>query len=158
MPGAPLEGRERCGISPLLDVFNMREALVPRHLSSTLAHLGLGEEWSWLLPVLMAHRDVFVASSHQRGNNLSEKEEKIRLDLRISIEPNLLDVFQLVPKTSLQKIWRFVVRNLTIMPTSVACEQSFSYFKRTRHINMGDETAKKFLFARLNHYETSFNL
>ena len=49
------------------------------------------------------------------------------------------------------------MRNMAIMPTSVACEQSFSYFKRTRHINMGDKTAKFFLFARLNHYETDDN-
>ena len=37
-------------------------------------------------------------------------------------------------------------------------EQSFRHFKRTRPINMGDETAKFFLFARLNHYETDYNL
>ena len=98
MPGAPVEGRERCGIFPLLDVFNMREALVPLHLSGPLSHLGLGEEWSLVLPVLTACRDNIVMSSYERGNHLSEKEKKLRQDLRIPVKPNLLDVFKLVPE------------------------------------------------------------
>ena len=158
MPGAPVEGRERCGIFPLLDVFNMREALVPLQLSGPLSHLGLGEEWSLVLPVLTACRDNIVMSSYERENHLSAKEKKLREDLRIPIKPNLLDVFKIVEKTSFPRLWRFVLKSLSIMPTSVACEQSFSYFKRSRHKNMGEKTAKTFLFVRLNHYETDFNL
>ena len=158
MEGAPLEGRERCGISPLLDVFNIRESLVPRHLSSCLSHLGLWEEWSRLFPEITKNWGDLTIFSHEREANLGEKERKIREDLRIPIMPNLLDVFQFSQKTSFPRLWRFFMRNMTIIPTSVACEQSFSYFKRTRHTNIGDETAKIFLMARLSHYDYDYNL
>ena len=158
MEGAPLEGREKCGISPLLDVFNIRDGLVPRHLSSCLSHLGLGEEWSRLFPETTNNWGDLTISAHERETNLGEKERKIREELRIPIMPNLLDVFQFTQKTSFPGLWRFVMKVMTIIPTSVACEQSFSYFKRTRHINMGDETAKIFLMARLSHYDNNYDL
>ena len=139
MSGAPSDGGVRCGISPLLDVFHIRKALVPRHLSSSLSHLGLADEWSLLVPVKRANEGKLVMSCFDRENHLTEKEKEIREDLRIPIKPNLLDVFQLVEKTSFPRLWRFFMRNMAIMPTSVACEQSFSYFKRTRHINMGEK-------------------
>ena len=71
---------------------------------------------------------------------------------------NIIDVFDVVPKTHFPSLWKFVIRMLTIIPSTVACEQSFSYFKRTIHTNMGEKTAKSFLFARLNLYETIFDL
>ena len=100
MPGAPLDGRERCGISPLLDVFNLGGALVHLHLSGPLSHLGIGEEWTLLVHILATHRDNLRMSSCERENNLSENEKQIRQDLRIHIKPNLHDVFKLDPKTS----------------------------------------------------------
>ena len=158
MPGDPLDGRERCGLLPVLDVFNIRQALVPVHLQQSLAHLGLEAEWSMLVPIIKANWDTLRSCACDRENHLTEKEKKIREDLCIPIKPDLRDVFKVVPKASFPKFLRFVVRNMTIIPTSVACEQSFSYFKRTQHINMGEKTSKIFLLARLNHYETNFNL
>ena len=110
------------------------------------------------LPEITKNWGDLTVSAHEREANLGEKKRIIREELLIPITPNLLDVFQLVRKTSFPRLWRFVVKTMTIMPTSVACEQSFSYFKRTRHINMGDETAKIFLMARLSHYDKNYNL
>ena len=93
MQGAPSDGGERCGIYPLLDVFHIRKNLVPRHLSTSLSHLGLMDEWSRLVPVLSANWDNLVMSCFDRENDLTEKEKEIRQDLRIPFMPNLLDVF-----------------------------------------------------------------
>ena len=98
MEGAPLEGRERCGISPLLDVFNIRERLVPRHLSSCLSHLGLWEEWSRLFPEITKNWGDLTVFSHEREANLGEKERKIREELRIPIMPILLEGFSSLKK------------------------------------------------------------
>ena len=130
--------------------------------SSTFVHLPLS---SWplgrvvtALPEITRNLGDLTVFSHEREANLGEKERKVREELQIPIMPNLLDVFQFAQKTSFPRLWRFVMKTMTIMPTSVACEQSFSYFKRTRHINMGDETAKFFLMARLSHYDYDYNL
>ena len=72
--------------------------------------------------------------------------------------PTIVDVFPSTQKNQYNQLWKFLVRLLTIMPTTVECEQSFSYFKRTAHINMTEENAKNLLFTRLNLYETCFNL
>ena len=66
MPKAPVEGRERCGLLPILDVLNIRPWLVPRHLSESLSHLGLGDEWSRLVPVLRANWDNLEMSCRER--------------------------------------------------------------------------------------------
>ena len=66
MPEAPVDGRERCGLLPILDVLNIRPWLVPRHLSESLSHLGLGDEWSRLVPVLRANWDNLEMSCRER--------------------------------------------------------------------------------------------
>ena len=71
---------------------------------------------------------------------------------------NLIDTLRTTGKEQYNQLWRFVVMVLTIMPTTVECEQSFSYFKRTAHINMTEENAKNILLTRPNLYETCFNL
>mgnify|MGYP004660603013 FL=1 len=71
---------------------------------------------------------------------------------------NITDALSTKQKELFPQLWRFVVRLLTIMPTTVECEQSFSYFKRTAHINMSEENAKNLLFTRLNLYETIFDI
>ena len=90
--------------------------------------------------------------------SLGEKDKRLRQFLHVPITYNLLDVFEIFPRAVLKNLWLFVVRTLTIMPTTVACEQSFSYFKRTQHINMSEETAKIFLLARMKLYERSHEL
>ena len=62
-------------------------------------------------------------------------------------------MFGVIPKSYFPSLWKFVVRVLTIMPTTVACEQSFSSFKRTYHSNMGEGTAKVVLMVRLKQDE-----
>ena len=59
MPGAPTDGRERCGISPLLDVFKVRQTLVPGHMSNGLSHLALSEDWAILDGFLTDTLDFF---------------------------------------------------------------------------------------------------
>ena len=158
MPGAPTDGRERCGISPLLDVFKVRQTLVPGHLSNGLSHLGLSEDWAILDGFLTDSRDEFLRQAVQRAMSLGEKDKKLRQFLHVPITHNLLDGFEIIPRAVLKNLWLLVVRTLTIMPTTFACEQSFSFFKRTIHINMSEETAKIFLNARMGLYKRIYTL
>ena len=78
--------------------------------------------------------------------------------LQMPTAPNLTDAFDIIPKDQFPDLWRFAVRLLTILPTTVPCEQSFSYFKRTRHINMSEQTAKTLLYWRMSLYNYNYNL
>ena len=78
--------------------------------------------------------------------------------LQVHTVPTLVDTFGIIPRDSFPGIWRFVVRMLTIIPTTVACEQSFSYFRRTQHVNMSGDTAKILLFSRMSLYNYNYNL
>ena len=103
-------------------------------------------------------RDLVLGRTEQMSRLFSRLENKLRDLLELPTTSNLDDVFGVLPKGSLPRLWRFVVRIHTIMPTTVACEQCFSYFKRTNHINISDQTAMVFLFARLYLYEKRYNL
>ena len=102
--------------------------------------------------------------SHFRNESQSVFEKvlegrKKTMDLRqIQPTPNLIDAFEVIDVEDFTNLWRFLVRVHTIIPTTVACEQSFSFFKRTIHINMSDQTSKIFLTARLSHYNSDCNL
>ena len=89
---------------------------------------------------------------------MSSREMAMVNLLQIRPVPNLVDAFKAVPKDRFPLVWRFLVRTLTILPTTVACEQSFRYLKRTLHANMSETTAKYFLFSRLSLYNYNYNL
>ena len=103
-------------------------------------------------------RDDVLAWTRERLARLTTTETKaMELLVRRSL-PNLVDAFHVIDRREFPYMWRFIVRVLTIIPTTVACEQSFSYFKRTIHTNMSEETSKIFLMARLNHFNYNYNL
>ena len=96
--------------------------------------------------------------TRQRLANLTVRERQIMELLQTDNKSNFTDAFQVLERRDFPNIWRFTVRVLTIILTTVACEQSFSFFKRTIHANMSEETAKIFLMARLSHYLNDYNL
>ena len=157
-PMAPVVNSSRCGLSPLLEVFNLRHTDVTTHMSLTLPQLHIEGDWDTLARLLPTYRDLVLGRTERRSQLYSERENKLRDLLELPTTSNLVDVFGVVPKESLPRLWRFVVRIHTIMPTTVACEQCFDSFKRTNHINISDQTAMVFLFARLYLYENSYNL
>ena len=148
----------RCGIAPILELFNIMRTQVTSNLSLSLPHLGVATEWERLVPLIISNFSLISPQSQIRNEMMKKLEKELRKLFEITTITNFIDVFVVVPKTDYPSMWKFVVRILTIIPTTVACEQSFSYFKRTLHTNMGEKTAKSFLFARLNLYETVFYL
>ena len=98
------------------------------------------------ISVALFLRDDIVRRRLEEAESLCKSENNIQELLPIQPTTNLLDVFLAIDKNEYPNIWRFVIRNLTIMPTTVACEQSFSNLKRTARINMSETTAKNFLF------------
>ena len=64
-------------------------------------------------------------------------------------EPNttitLLDVFTIINPNNFPFLWNVVLKMLTVMPTSVSCEQSFSRLRNKMHENMKMETSFHFM-------------
>ena len=119
---------------------------------------GLQDEWVVFIDLITRlHNDVW-RKTHDHEESLSSRETNLRQFLETRVFPNLIDAFEVVERGAFPNLWRFVVRILTIMPTTVGCEQSFSYFKRTQKINMTEETAKILLFARLSLYGKEYSL
>ena len=158
LPGASLDVADRCGLSPLLDVFNIRCSTFPDLLVPTFRHFGISEEWSSFFVLAFLKKGEVLQATVERNQVYGRREREMRHLLQVPRTPNLVDAFGVVGKAGYNNLWRFFVRMLTIMPTTVACEQSFSFFKRTIHSNMSEETAKFFLNGRMVLYERNYNL
>lgn len=68
----------------------------------------------------------------------------------------LLDVFKVIDRRNYPFLWEVVVKTLTILPTTVSCEQSFSCLKHRLHENMLKETAFCFLGMVQRHTEFQY--
>ena len=156
--GAHVGDLSRCGVSPMLELFNIKETPTTQHLSISLPHLDVGDEWKGLVHLFTTYGQFILRQTEQRLLLLSGREKGLRSQFEIPTTTNLIDVFGVIPKSYFPSLWKFVVRVLTLIPTTVPCEQSFSYFKRTFHSNMAEGTAKIFLMVRLKLYETCYNL
>ena len=148
----------RCGLPELLRIFGVRHTAIPTELYGTYRVHGLEDEWMRFMDLALGRRDEVWTKTHGHELSLSSKEKNVRQLLQTHVVPNLIDAFGVVERGNFPNLWRFVVRVLTIMPTTVGCEQSFSYFKRTQKINMTEDTAKILLFARLSLYRKQYSL
>ena len=151
-PCPAVSDHPRCGISPLLNVFYARQAPALNALPNPFFQDGFEGEWRRLIHQIHLNQGQIMMKNYERCAHLRSRERKVRIQLSTPYCFNLLDVFQVIPKHEFPIIWRFVVKFLTIMPTTVGCEQSFSYFRRTIHTNMSEETGMVFLFKRLELY------
>ena len=157
-PEAPIVDCSRCGLTQLFELFNLKQTRPETQNLGRRLGLALWEEMERLIPLLRVHHDLIQTKTDERSAACSGLEKKVRLLLGFPRTTNIIDVLCSTQKDQYSQLWRFLVRVLTVMPTTVECEQSFSYFKRTAHINMTEENAKNLLFTRLNLYETSYNL
>ena len=157
-PRAPPAPVERCGLSNLLDVLTIRQPTLPVHLLNTMRHHGICDEWTQLDELAFRRLDDVFQKVAERETALGLREKSIKNVLQMQQRATLIDAFQLVERSSFSIMWLFVVRLLTVIPTTVACEQSFSFFKRSLHINMSEETAKIFLNARMGLYKRIYTL
>ena len=158
LPGAPNPDDSRCGVSQLLEVFNMRHTDVPTRLFNMFLLNGIQHEWGSFMFRALHRKDEVLARTHERPASLITRERETMELLQTPSTTNLIDAFHAIDRQGFYNILRFVVRALTIIPTSVACEQSFSFFKRTIHTNMSEQTSKIFLMARMNLFNYDFNL
>ena len=139
--GMPVVDVSRCGVVPLLELFNIKKTETTSNLSLTLPHLGVAQEWENLTRDFDAISPSVATKTNERSATLRRLEREVWNLFETEIPTNIIDVFKVVPKERFPFLWRVVVRVLTTMPTTVSCEQSFSYFKRTIHTNMGEKTA-----------------
>ena len=57
----------------------------------------------------------------------------------------LLDVFKVVDPNNFPFLWDVVLKMMTVIPTSVSCEQSFSRLRNKMHENMKIKTSFHFM-------------
>ena len=126
----------RCGLSELLRIFGVRHTAIPTELYGTYRVHGLEDEWMRFMDLALGRHDEVWTKTHEHELSLGWKEKNLRQLLQTHVVPNLIDAFGVVERGNFPNLWRFVVRVLTIMPTTVGCEQSFSYFKRTQKNNV----------------------
>ena len=88
-----------------------------------------------LFDEVTAHKEKIVEFSLERKRRLSSL---LAFDMLPTV--TLEDIFRLTDKARFPLLWRQTLIAQTIMPTTVACEQSLSVIKHTRHINMSNET------------------
>ena len=142
--GAPILDRVVCGVGPLLDVFYMKDALVNAHLNGPLADMGIGGEWGWFMRDVLSHRDDVVMAAGERLGRLSAREQDVRIVLGTPPTPSIIDSFRDLPREGFPLLRRLVIRLLTIMPTTFACEQSFSYLKKDSSQQHGRRNGQEF--------------
>ena len=86
---------------------------------------GFEGEWRRLIHQIHLNQGQIMMNNYERCAHLRSRERKVRIQLSTPYCFNPMDVFQVIPKHEFPIIWRFVVKFLTIMPTTVGCEQSF---------------------------------
>ena len=144
-PLALLDDGSRCGLSALFEIFNIRQTNTTANISSQLPHLRIARDWERLVVLLATHGGQVMLSNQQRAQTFTNQEIELRHIFEMPTTTNLIVVFSVVPKNHFGDLWRFVIRVQTIVPSTVGCEQTFSYFKRTNHFNVSDKTAQLFL-------------
>ena len=82
---------------------------------------------------------VFAKNRSQQKGTVLERNEFL----------TLMDVFTIIQRDKYPLLWKTASKVLSIMPTSVECEQSFSCLKNKMHPNMTKENAiNQFLSSR----------
>ena len=75
-----------------------------------------------------------------------------------SMKPiTLLDVFQVINRDNYPFRWNVTLKEVTIMPTTVSCEQQFSRLRHKLHNNMAKETAFAFMCMSQNRNRFTFD-
>ena len=59
----------------------------------------------------------------------------------------LIDVFTIIQREKYRFFWKTALTALSILPTTVSCEQSFSSLKHEMHQNMAEKTGFDFYQA-----------
>ena len=87
--------------------------------------------------IIEREREIRMRKHNSSGSEQNEEYTQ---------EPiTLLDVFEEIGRDDYPELWNVVLQLLSLMPTSVGCEQSFSVLKHKLHTNMKKETAIIFM-------------
>ena len=70
----------------------------------------------------------------------------------------LFEVFKIVNRTNYPFLWDITLKAITILPTTVSCEQQFSRLRHKLHENMRKETSFAFLSMSQKRKEFSFSM
>ena len=125
--------QRRCPLFEMVGIFLFPNDLVRRRQINPLFVNGKYPE------IPMIAREIL-----ENENILTIKKKPSRDDGESTESCNvitLFDVFKIVPRKKYPSLWQLVLRVLSFLPTTVGCEQSFSFLKRKLHQNMSMENA-----------------
>ena len=121
-PQAPIGDCSRCGLKPLFELFKLRQTRQNAQNLGRVLGLGLDEEMERLIPFIHARYDLIEEKTVERFEACTTLERKVKRLLDFPRTTNLTDVLSLTQKDRFSQLWSFLVRVLTIMPTTVECE------------------------------------
>ena len=132
-PSFAKEVGRRCPLQEMVGLFLFPEDLIrkreinPFFLSEQFPEVSL-----MACEILEKADEIILAKniSQQKGTVL-ERNELL----------TLMDVFMIIQRDKYPLLWKTASKVLSIMPTSVECEQSFSCLKNKMHLNMTKENA-----------------
>ena len=84
-------------------------------------------------------KEAALEAAIRPSNGREQDEENMQETI------TLLDVFEKVERADYPDVWSEVLKLLSIMPTSVGCERTFSILKHKLHPNMKKENAIVFM-------------
>ena len=96
--GMPVVDVSRCGVVPLLELFNIKKTETTSNLSLTLPHLGVAQEWENLSGDFDAISPSVATKTNERSATLRRLEREVWNLFETEIPTNIIDVFKVVPK------------------------------------------------------------
>ena len=125
-----------CSVLPLVQFFTFPHNIVHHiELFPSSCPQALKDEVERIVCEILTKSQQIIEVYNQRRLRLTEKA-----GIDVLTQVNLSDVFQVVKREAYPLLWGEMVKTLTVLPTTVSCEQCFSVVKHSIHVNMKAET------------------
>ena len=127
--------RPDCSLLPLLEFITFPHQIIHFKTLPSVCQCEMRREVLKMAEEIMIHQTRICNINRERRVILSKE-----VGFDVEMPMSLVDVFSAVDTHQYPLLWREFIKENTVIPTTVSCEQSFSVIKRTMHINMNPDT------------------
>ena len=96
LPGAPHDVVDRCGLSPLTDIFFITNTTIPEHLSATWYRHGIYDEWQQFILLALFKKGDVIRNRLERDELVGSREQQIRSLLHMAQPQTCLTLSRLL--------------------------------------------------------------
>ena len=123
----------RCSLFVTVAMFLFPDGLIKETWVSEFFVSSNFPEIEPIVPENVNNKDAIVNAAVERRGGKKPN--------RMPTSMTLLDVFDVVNRNNFPFLWNAVVRTMSMMPTTVSCEQYFCRLRHETHENTSKETA-----------------